>query len=103
MKLQVSFQKFRPIGRGGKHQQQELIISCNVESREALFNLAYDEFDVDLYIDGEHHCNLSYILSEANEDAYHKLIDDIDWEHEWDLANDKSLDDDQQRTDWQDR
>ena len=103
MKLSVSFQKFRPIGRGGKHQQQELVISCNVESRDDLFEMSHDKFDVDLYIDGKHHCNLSYILPEANEDAYHKLIDDIDWEREWDLANDNSLDDDQQRVDWQDR
>ncbi len=103
MKLQVSFQKYRPIGSGGKHQQQELIISCEVESREELFDMPYEKFDVDLYINGKHNCNLSYILPKANEEAYQKLIDDIDWEHEWDLANDKSLDDDQQRTDWQDR
>ena len=103
MKLQVSSEKFRPIKRGGKNQLQQLIISCEVESREELFDIPYEKFDIDLYIDGKHHCNLSYILPEANEDAYQKIIDDIDWQQEWDLANDNSLDDDQQRTDYEDR
>lgn len=103
MKLSVSSQKFRPIKRGGKNHQQELVISCEVESREELYGMPYEKFDVDLYIDGKHLCELSYILPEANEEAYQKLIDDIDWEHEWDLATDNSLDDDQQRTDYLDR
>jgi len=104
MKIQVSSQKFRPIKRGGKqNHQQEIIISCDVNDRHELMDLKTEDFDISLYIDGKFVIDLSYILAESNYSAYLHFVEDINWQHEWDLANDNSLDDDQQRTDWQDR
>lgn len=104
MKLQVSFEKFRPIKFGGKNHQQEIIISCNVSNSREAWELPHQDFAMDLYIDGKHVCDLSYILAEVNETSFRDIIDSIDWEYEWHLKYyDKSLDDDQQRTDWMDR
>jgi hypothetical protein len=56
-----------------------------------------------LYIDRKYIGDLSYILAEVNDEAFREIIDSIDWDYEWHVANDNSLDDDQQRTDYEDR
>jgi hypothetical protein len=103
MKLQTSFQKFRPLKQGGKNQLQEIVISCNVSSPREAYDLSHEHFAIDLYIDRKFVGDLSYILAEVNDEAFRDIIDSIDWDYEWHVANDNSLDDDQQRTDWQDR
>jgi hypothetical protein len=103
MRLQASFQKFRPLKQGGKNQLQEIVISCNVSSPREAYDLSHEHFAIDLYIDRKYIGDLSYILAEVNDEAFREIIDSIDWDYEWHVANDNSLDDDQQRTDYEDR
>ena len=57
---------------------QELIISANANSREEAATLGYDDFKIDLFINGKHVSDLTPLLAKTK--IFERLIDGEDWE-----------------------
>ena len=76
-KLSITFEKAIKLPNGSI-QQQELVISAKANNREEAANLAYDDFKIDLFINGNHIADISPVL--AKTDAFDNLIDSEDWE-----------------------
>lgn len=75
-KLKVSFEKsFRKLD--GTIQHQELVIWAQANSKQEAKELGYDDFKMDLYIDGKYIADISYVLGKTN--AYEQLIESEDW------------------------
>lgn len=58
-------------------KQQELHVSCSVKSKKRIDELGYDDFEINLYINGNHIGEVSRLLDKAG--AFNAIIDDIDW------------------------
>lgn len=76
MKLSTTFEKtFRKVD--GTIQNQELVIWAQANSKQEAEELNYDDFKMDLYIDGKYIADISYVLAKTN--AFDTLIESEDW------------------------
>lgn len=76
MKLSTTFEKtFRKLD--GTIQNQELVIWAQANSKQEAEELSYDDFKMDLYIDGKYIADISYVLAKTN--AFDTLIESEDW------------------------
>jgi len=75
-KISVSFEKtIRTIN--GELQTQELVIWAQANSKQEAEELGYNDFHMDLYVNGNYVADISYVLGKTN--AYEELIDHEDW------------------------
>ena len=82
MKLTKTFEKYR-------HNQLQVIeLSCEISNETDIDQLAYDDFEAYLFINGKKIADISYVLDAAN--VFTKMVDDADWHkvfesevHEW--------------------
>ncbi|NCT92917.1 MAG: hypothetical protein GXC72_00710 [Chitinophagaceae bacterium] len=59
-------------------QRQELVISTEANSREEAIGLAYDDFSVQLFLDGIFTADISSVF--RNISVFTDLIDGINWD-----------------------
>lgn len=71
MKLVKTFEKYR------KHQLQVMEVSCEVNSKEDIGDLSYEDYKVDLFINHKYVADISYVLDAAG--LFTDLVDGIDW------------------------
>lgn len=71
MKLIKVYEKFR------KHQHQVIEVTCEVNSKEDIGDLSYEDYKVDLFINHKFVADISYVLDDAG--LFTDLVDKIDW------------------------
>ena len=81
MKLTKSFECCKVSKKTGKRQRHTLEISVEVRNEEEANEISYDDFEVNLFIDGAFIAEISTILDRA--DAFMKMVDDVDWVEEY--------------------
>ncbi len=75
MKLSKTFEKYR-------HNQLQVIeLSCEIKSEEDIDELAYDDFEAYLFLNGKKIADISYVLDTAG--VFAKMVDDVDWHREF--------------------
>lgn len=76
-KLTVLYKKETKLPNGTL-QNQVLEISVVARNMEELRNLSYDDFVIDLFIDGRYIADISHVLGKTP--VFIELIDSTDWE-----------------------
>ncbi len=71
MKLVKTFEKFR------NNQLQVMEVTCKVNSYDDIDDLAYGDYEVNLYINNKYVGDISHVLDDAN--LLIGLIDSIAW------------------------
>ena len=87
MKLSQNYEKSLKNGE----LQEIAIVSKEVYSRDDAAELGYDDFEVNLYINGKFVADISPVL--AKSPALVEMVDSTDWEELYcDIESDKQLD-----------
>lgn len=71
MKLIKTFEKYR------KHQLQVMEVTCEVNSKEDIGDLSYEDYQVNLFINHKFVADISNVLDAAG--LFTDLIDEINW------------------------
>lgn len=71
MKLIKTFEKYR------KHQLQVMEVTCEVNSKEDIDDLGYEDYQVNLFINHKFVADISNVLDAAG--LFTDLIDEINW------------------------
>jgi len=76
MRLNKTYEKYR-------HNQLQVIeLSCEINEPGDIDQLAYDDFEAMLIINGKKIADISYVLSAAG--VFTMMVDDVDWHKEFD-------------------
>jgi hypothetical protein len=76
MKLTKTYEKYR-------HNQLQVIeLSCEVHEQENIEELAYDDFEAMLIINGKKIADISYVLGAAG--VFTMMVDEVDWHKQFD-------------------
>lgn len=76
-KLSVFYEKATKLPNGTL-QNQVLEISAIAHSRQQAENLSYDDFEINLFINGQFIADISHVLGKTP--VFTELIDSTDWE-----------------------
>lgn len=71
MRLIKTFEKYR------KHQLQVMEVACEVNSRDDIDDLSYEDYQVNLFINHKFVADISFVLDDAG--LFTDLVDKIDW------------------------
>lgn len=71
MKLIKSFEKYR------QHQLQVMEVTCEVNSKDDIDDLSYQDYQVNLFINRRFVSDISYVLDDAG--LFTEMVDKIDW------------------------
>lgn len=71
MKLIKTFEKYR------QHQLQVMEVTCEVNSKDDIDDLSYQDYQVNLFINRRFVSDISYVLDDAG--LFTGMIDAIDW------------------------
>lgn len=71
MKLIKSFEKYR------SHQLQVMEVTCEVNSKDDIGDLSYQDYQVNLFINHKFIVDISHVLDNAG--LFTDLVDSIDW------------------------
>ena len=75
MKLIKTYEKYR-------HNQLQVIeLSCEIKEPEDIEELAYDDFEAMLIINGKKIADISYVLGAAG--VFTLMVDEVDWHKEF--------------------
>ena len=80
MKLAKSFERLR------NKQNQVIELSCEVNSRNDIDEIPYDEFTANLFINGKLIGDISPVLDNAG--VFTEMVDDVDWFEIYDETKD---------------
>ena len=76
MKLTKTIEKYR-------HNQLQVIeLSCKINDEQDIDELAYDDFEAYLFLNGKKIADISYVLGAAG--VFVTMVDDVDWHQVYD-------------------
>lgn len=79
-KIEQTFEKTCK-AKDGSFQHQVLVISAEANSREEAAELSYDDFRMDLYINGTFIADISHVIGKT--EGFEKIVDETDWEQKF--------------------